>query len=99
MRRMIVAVAVCLLAGPAVAQTVPGTLPEHPAFESNFLGFSGPPSPTDAWVTFPQAGVSLGPNGEVKIESSKSLTETAKQFWNAVAMVRGQKAPFQEIAQ
>lgn len=47
------------------------------------------------WITIPTAGVSLGPNGEVRIDDpSRPRDETAKLFWNAVAQVRGQAVPF-----
>jgi|HubBroStandDraft_2_1064218.scaffolds.fasta_scaffold2554747_1 hypothetical protein len=47
------------------------------------------------WLTIPIAGVSLGPNGEVRIDDpSRPADETARQFWNAVAQVRGQALPF-----
>lgn len=49
---------------------------------------------TGMWFTFPAAGVSLGPNGEVKIDGKHDLDTTARQFWNAVARVRGQPEPF-----
>jgi hypothetical protein len=47
------------------------------------------------WLFITAAGVSLGPNGEVRIDDpSRPLDETARLFWNAVAQVRGQALPF-----
>jgi hypothetical protein len=47
------------------------------------------------WISIPTAGVSLGPNGEVRIDDpSRPWDETAKLFWNAIAQVRGQAVPF-----
>jgi hypothetical protein len=47
------------------------------------------------WLYITAAGVSLGPNGEVRIDDpSRPLQETARLFWNAVAQVRGQALPF-----
>jgi hypothetical protein len=48
-----------------------------------------------SWISIPSAGVSLGANGEVRIDDpSRPLEETARLFWNAVAQVRGQPLPF-----
>ncbi len=81
----------------------PGPLPGKPSFTAGTL--TAPyeaVSPArrfpaqDGWLTFGAAGVSLGPNGEVRTDGKHDLDSTARQFWNAVARVRGQAEPFPE---
>ncbi len=79
--------ALLLLATPAMAQ---GQLP----ISGNITGPTMTVSPVESWTIFGGGVAVNGATGEVRIPPGMSPSDAAKQFWNAVAQVRGTPLPF-----